>query len=95
MDPCLYIATGESFFAQDLFAIQVWKFQIVVSKSLIANGSTFLCDGGLQKRKRGERSTRYQSLLQDYIRQSTYKTSKYIAPPFVVLVVNKPSFDYP
>ena len=58
----------------------------MVLKRFVADERTFLFDGGLPRRKHDERLSRYQSLLHDYIQQSTNNTNRYIPPPFVVLV---------
>jgi hypothetical protein len=53
---------------------------------VITHNSTFLFDGGLPERKRPERESRYQSLLDDYLRNSLGQFSKHLPPPFVVVV---------
>ena len=58
----------------------------MVLYEFIADERTFLFDGGLPRRKLDERSSRYQSLLYDYIQQSTNNSNKNIPSPFVVLV---------
>lgn len=52
----------------------------------ITHQSTFLFDGGLPERKRPERASRYESLLNNYLRNSLGQSSKNLPPPFIVVV---------
>ena len=60
---------------------------------LFTHHSTFLFDGGLPKRKHAERTSRYETLLNNYLSNSIGKPSKNITPPFVVLVCQQALID--
>ena len=61
------------------------NFKLWGARKLHTDRRTFLFDGGLPTRKQAERSTRYQSLLNDYTRESMGKSLN-LPPPFIVLV---------